>query len=145
MTRLLALLDVNLSLTDTSVELHTRKARTRGRYHVNGASFIRDETLAVIDYERTTRYQDVMLPELSVAAAWVMVMKMAYGLDGENRSVSLGSARAVLSLSSALHWQRQTQQSACRRRRHGLRSCRSISMMAPSKEAERDSRNSKYL
>ena len=38
--------------------------------------------------ERTTMYNDLILPEMAVAAVWVTVMKMAYGLDGQERSVS---------------------------------------------------------
>jgi len=40
-------------------------------------------------YERTTRYQDVILPEESMVAAWLMVMKMVHGLDGLARFVVL--------------------------------------------------------
>ena len=36
-------------------------------------------------YELPTRYDDVVLPELSVVAAWVVIMKLAYGLDGRER------------------------------------------------------------
>ena len=38
-------------------------------------------------YERTRRNQDVFMPELSIAGAWVVVMKLAYGLDGGDRYV----------------------------------------------------------
>lgn len=33
-------------------------------------------------YRRTNRYQDIVMPELAVVAGWVIIMKMAYGLDG---------------------------------------------------------------
>jgi RNA polymerase I-specific transcription initiation factor RRN7 len=36
-------------------------------------------------HEMTARQQDIHMPELSVAAAWVVVMKLAYGLDGKER------------------------------------------------------------
>lgn len=36
-------------------------------------------------YERTRRNQDVMMPELNVVAAWIVVVKLAYGLDGRDR------------------------------------------------------------
>lgn len=35
--------------------------------------------------DMTTRYQDILMPELSIVSAWVVVMKMAYGLDGVQR------------------------------------------------------------
>lgn len=35
--------------------------------------------------QQTKRYRDLEMPELSVAAAWVIVMKMSYGLDGRER------------------------------------------------------------
>lgn len=44
------------------------------------------EKLAVV-YRRTDRNRDVVMPELAVVAAWVVVMKMSYGLDGMDRSV----------------------------------------------------------
>jgi hypothetical protein len=31
------------------------------------------------------RYKDVIMPELAIVAAWLCVMKMACGLDGEPR------------------------------------------------------------
>lgn len=38
-------------------------------------------------YERTKMMYDELPPEVSVAAAWVIVMKMLYGLDGQPRYV----------------------------------------------------------
>ena len=38
-----------------------------------------------VTYERTKRNQDIIMPELSVAAAWVVIMKLAYGLDERDR------------------------------------------------------------
>lgn len=71
----MALVDVNTFLCAT--DLVTRTRARRGR--TMGAEEKRET------YERTTRYEDVWLPELSVAAAWVVIMKMAYGLDGRER------------------------------------------------------------
>lgn len=76
--RLLALLDVNLNLTETDFGTYTRKAR-RGRKGDDSSS------AREIRLTRTKRNNDVILPELSIVAAWVMVMKMAYGLDGRPR------------------------------------------------------------
>jgi RNA polymerase I-specific transcription initiation factor RRN7 len=44
---------------------------------------------AEVIYERTRRNQDVFMPELSIVGAWVVVMKLAYGLDGRDRYVSI--------------------------------------------------------
>lgn len=38
-------------------------------------------------YERTKMMYDELPPEVSIAAAWVIVMKMIYGLDGQPRYV----------------------------------------------------------
>jgi hypothetical protein len=35
--------------------------------------------------DRSNRYNDTIMPEMNIAAAWVVVMKMAYGLDGRER------------------------------------------------------------
>lgn len=40
---------------------------------------------AKVFYRRTDRNRDVIMPELAIAAAWIIVMKMAYGLDGYDR------------------------------------------------------------
>lgn len=40
------------------------------------------------DYEMAKRYS-VIMPEISIAAAWVIVMKFAYGLDGTERQALL--------------------------------------------------------
>lgn len=76
--RLLALLDVNLNLVDTDFGTYTRKAR-RGRQGDDG------DSARVITLTRTKRNNDVILPELSIVAAWVTVLKMAHGLDGQRR------------------------------------------------------------
>lgn len=76
--RLLALIDVNMTLNDTQVNKWTRKRRGRPS---SGISVDGE----FVDYDKTARYDDVWLPELAVAAAWVVVMKVAYGLDGSLR------------------------------------------------------------
>lgn len=40
------------------------------------------------EYEITKQYS-VIMPEMSIAAAWVIVMKLAYGLDGTERQALL--------------------------------------------------------
>lgn len=67
----LELIDANMTLNDTESAPVVRKRR-------NSES-------ATTTSERTRRYLDVVMPELSFAAAWVVVMKMAYGLDGRER------------------------------------------------------------
>ena len=85
--RLLEVLDVNLTLTATHTQTISRKvsrrrsARSLSRPPSRGP--VEEKTI-----ERTSRYEDVWLPEVSVAAALIMVMKMAYGLDGINRYVT---------------------------------------------------------
>jgi hypothetical protein len=70
-------LNVNLGLLDEDIVRHSRKARKA----INGVE--KGEVM----YERTRRNQDVFMPELSVVGAWVVVMKLAYGLDGRDRYV----------------------------------------------------------
>lgn len=41
------------------------------------------------EYDRPTKVYDVIMPEISIAAAWVIVMKLAYGLDGTERQALL--------------------------------------------------------
>ena len=74
-TRLMALVDVNtfLCATDLVKRTRIRRGRTMGT----------EEKMET--YELPTRYDDVVLPELSVVAAWVVIMKLAYGLDGQER------------------------------------------------------------
>lgn len=80
--RLLLLVDTNLSLhdTDTKVVKYTRNG-------LDGSGL--DDELGSWRRVKTTRKEDVWLPEVSVAAAWVVLSKMAYGLDGRERCVQL--------------------------------------------------------
>jgi len=59
---------------------HTRKARRPRDRSVQDTGGVGE-----VEYERTRWNQDVIMPELSVVAAWIVVMKLAYGLDGRNR------------------------------------------------------------
>jgi len=59
---------------------HTRKARRPRDRSVQDTGGVGE-----VEYERTRWNQDVIMPELSVVAAWVVVMKLAYGLDGRDR------------------------------------------------------------
>jgi hypothetical protein len=74
--RLLELLDVNISLVESSIGRFERKARKSG---------IGRGRVEMEEYERSRRYREVNLPELTVVAGWVLVMKMMYGLDGVTR------------------------------------------------------------
>lgn len=78
--RLLALLDVNTSLYPPS---YTQVTRSRGRL-----SLVEALNPKTFQYQRASRYKDVVPPELSVAAGWAVVMQMTYGLDGEARWAS---------------------------------------------------------
>lgn len=73
--RLLRILNANLGLLDDLLVRHSRKARGP----LDGVE--RGE----VTYERTRRNQDVLMPELNVVAAWIVVMKLAYGLNGRDR------------------------------------------------------------
>ncbi|OXG53108.1 RNA polymerase I-specific transcription initiation factor RRN7 [Cryptococcus neoformans] len=46
-------------------------------------------------YERTKMMYDELPPEVSVAAAWVIVMKMLYGLDGQPRKAIVSEDPAI--------------------------------------------------
>jgi hypothetical protein len=81
--RLLALLDANLTLVDSAVTTYSRKARRGRQQSANDTTSLLQE----VKYERTQRNQDTHLPEVSVAAGWVIVMKLAYGLDATERWV----------------------------------------------------------
>jgi len=59
---------------------HTRKARRPRDRSVQDTGGVGE-----VEYERTRWNQDVIMPELSVVAAWIVVMKLAYGLDGRDR------------------------------------------------------------
>ena len=77
--RVLRLLNVNLGLLDEDIVRHSRKARKSINAVEKGE----------VTYERTKRNQDVFMPELSIVGAWVIVMKLAYGLDGRDRYVQV--------------------------------------------------------
>lgn len=79
-------MDVNISLNESSINTYSRESRSR-HWQLPASSWIGPASVGIEGYERTSKYQDVILPELSVVAAWVMVMKMAYGLDEQPRSV----------------------------------------------------------
>ncbi|ORX40017.1 hypothetical protein BD324DRAFT_615952 [Kockovaella imperatae] len=73
---LLALLDVNLYLTFRRATKVIRKSSQTARPDTPD-----------ITYERRSLYDDVWLPEVSVASALIIVMKMTYGLDDALRPV----------------------------------------------------------
>jgi hypothetical protein len=81
--RLLAIIDSNVTLIDSDIVTLTRKAR-RGRQVTDHDDLA---SAGEVTYERTRRNQDVYLPEMSVAAACVIVMKLAYGLDEQDRYI----------------------------------------------------------
>ncbi|WOO82107.1 uncharacterized protein LOC62_04G005609 [Vanrija pseudolonga] len=67
----LELIDANMSLSPAAV---TRTLRKR-----------RNSDPDPIEVDMPAHAHDVIMPELSIAAAWVIVMKLAYGLDGKER------------------------------------------------------------
>ncbi|KAL1412621.1 hypothetical protein Q8F55_000368 [Vanrija albida] len=67
----LELIDANMSLSPAAVNRILRKRR--------------NSDPEPIEVDMPTHAHDVIMPELSVAAAWIIVMKMAYGLDGKER------------------------------------------------------------
>lgn len=70
---LLHLIDANMKIVASEYSTLTRQRRSS----LN------------VEFDRATRKYDVIMPELSIAAAWVIVMKLAYGLDGAERSALL--------------------------------------------------------
>jgi RNA polymerase I-specific transcription initiation factor RRN7 len=97
---LMRLLDVNLSLVNTGSVLVKRRVpinRSRSERRdtlprslpgsetedVDSDGAFKDQEYQ--EYRKAKHYADIWIPELSVAGVWVMVMKMAYGLDGRER------------------------------------------------------------
>lgn len=85
---LLALIDLSLSLVDRAISEVRRRGRPRSRSRHNSRGDRSPSRVsrsaspdAVAGYEKAVRYQDVFMPELATAAAWIISMKMAYGLD----------------------------------------------------------------
>lgn len=70
----LELIDANMSLSPAAF---TRTVRKR-----------RNSDSDPIEVDIPSNAHDVIMPELSIAAAWVIVMKLAYGLDGKDRWVT---------------------------------------------------------
>ena len=80
--RLLALLDVNLALSTTRDMSITKRIRRQNGIDGNSHD---DDLDHKLEYIRTAQLQNVWMPEVLLVMALVMVMKMAYGLDGEVR------------------------------------------------------------
>ena len=74
--RLLSIVDVNLTLRGSDLKLSERRLRADHTTGIDGL---------LVKYVSSTRYKDLWMPEMSVAAAWVIVMKLAYGLDNIER------------------------------------------------------------
>ena len=72
-----------IKLCDLNRSMLNRQVRIYRKYNYKVAGAI--ETT----YERSTKLNDVILPELSIVAAWVILMKLAYGLDDHERGVYL--------------------------------------------------------
>lgn len=84
---LLALIDTNLSLwTDFERVYRQQRYGPRMATDDDGGN---DNPIhqSRISARRPIRYKDVIMPDIAVAAAWLCVMKMTYGLDGEDRLV----------------------------------------------------------
>ncbi|RXK35145.1 hypothetical protein M231_07593 [Tremella mesenterica] len=76
-THLLALLDINLFLD--SPDLITVRRRSQRR------ASSPDADRSINTYRRSARHHDAIMPEMVVMVAWIIVMKMTYGLDGQKR------------------------------------------------------------
>ncbi|WWD01218.1 hypothetical protein V866_008159 [Kwoniella sp. B9012] len=104
--RLLSILDINFSLIERQIKTYFRKTRGRPRstYQSTDAS---DEEEPESDrkeiYERTLLYQDVIAPEIAIVSAWIVIMKIVYGLDGIPREALLKSDPAI-GLPSSQTW-----------------------------------------
>lgn len=104
--RMMRVIDLNLSLDDS--EVVTRFRRRKNTRHINGNREL--ET-----YQRTTRNDDVWMPELAIVSIWVILMKMSYGLDGRQRYVvpsdrmlivrlALSKDEPLVGLPNGQHW-----------------------------------------
>ncbi|WWC60925.1 uncharacterized protein I303_103501 [Kwoniella dejecticola CBS 10117] len=101
-TRLLTILDVNLSLIEREISTFHRKAKSRThmqrdteRDGDDSPDLISSNGEGLESYERTLLYQDVIAPEVVIVSAWIVIMKITYGLDGIPREALLRSDPAV--------------------------------------------------
>lgn len=81
-----------LSLIDTNLSLWTDIERTYRQQRYGPVEDEDDDAETVSGVlrravDRPIRYKDVIMPEVSVVAAWLCLMKMTYGFDGEVRHV----------------------------------------------------------
>ncbi|WRT67298.1 uncharacterized protein IL334_004266 [Kwoniella shivajii] len=102
--RLLTMLDTNLSLTEREINTFWRKDRSKPKLYQSDddSDDLHDKRKMEI-YERTALYQDVLAPEVAVVSAWIMIMKMIYGLDGIPRQAILKSDPAI-GLATSKKW-----------------------------------------
>ncbi|WVQ77975.1 hypothetical protein IAT38_000056 [Cryptococcus sp. DSM 104549] len=97
--RLLSLLDINLTLVPRNITLLSRKSRSR--LHLDNAGSgseaddVQKDEQERETYERARTMYDALPPEVSIVAAWVVVMKLAYGLDGRPREALLSTDPAI--------------------------------------------------
>lgn len=91
--RLLDSLDINLNLVPTTLMEITARLGRRGRPKASqskpqneeyGDSPAQEEE-KMISFVRTSKRRDMFMPELAVAASMILLWKMAYGLDGDER------------------------------------------------------------
>ncbi|WWC89856.1 uncharacterized protein L201_004784 [Kwoniella dendrophila CBS 6074] len=100
-SRLLNVLDINLSLLEREINTFSRKIRSKSNTNLRDLSDDDDHFHNAIAqdsleyYERTLLYQDVVAPELVIVSAWIIIMKIVYGLDGVPRETLLKSDPAI--------------------------------------------------
>ncbi|WVF72046.1 hypothetical protein IAT40_006858 [Kwoniella sp. CBS 6097] len=100
-TRLMTILDVNLSLIEKEIGTISRRIRSRVKPDPDASDVeegddkeerIKETTQL---YDKALLYLDVVAPELAVLAIWLIVMKMVYGLDAVTRQALLRADPAI--------------------------------------------------
>ncbi|OCF36467.1 hypothetical protein I316_01716 [Kwoniella heveanensis BCC8398] len=101
-TRLMAILDLNMSLLEREIGTISRRIRSRLNLDLDGSDAEerddpedRSEDKKIQSYEKAVLYLDVVAPEVAVVVTWLIVMKMTYGLDGVSRKALLKADPAI--------------------------------------------------
>ncbi|WVQ98863.1 hypothetical protein IAU59_005994 [Kwoniella sp. CBS 9459] len=103
-TKLMAILDLNMSLLEREVGTISRRIRSRLKLDpddsASGDEVGNDVDVERVEekmqsYEKALLYLDVVAPEVAVVASWLIVTKMMYGLDGSPREALLSTDPAI--------------------------------------------------
>ncbi|WVR05321.1 hypothetical protein IAU60_002335 [Kwoniella sp. DSM 27419] len=110
--QLMTVLDLNMSLLEREIEtIRRRRARRSGK----SRRFSMDDSdeddsggnpRKMESYEKTIKYLDTVAPELAIAATWVIVLKMTYGLDTVPRQALL-QTDPLIGLADGPSWMKE--------------------------------------